>query len=73
MQTLVFNTTKKTIKVTEGNINDSKVLFEAENVSTVKVLPEGLYEVMQKAEAQSVTSIPVMRLPISNTNMLIEK
>jgi hypothetical protein len=71
MQTLVFNTTKKTIKVTDGNINDSKVIFEAENVSTVKVLTEGLYEVMQKDENENAR--PILRFPISNTNMVIEK
>jgi hypothetical protein len=71
MQTLVFNTTKKTIKVTEGNINDSKVIFEAENVSTVKVLTEGLYEVMQKDENDNAR--PILRFPTSNTNMVIEK
>lgn len=71
MQTLVFNTTKKTIKVTEGNINDSKVIFEAENVSTVKVLTEGCYEVMRKDENENAR--PILRFPISNTNMVIEK
>jgi len=71
MQSLLFNTTKKTIKVTEGNINDSKIIFEAENVSTVKVLPEGLYEVMQKDENDNTR--PILRFPISNTNMVIEK
>jgi hypothetical protein len=71
LQTLVFNTTKKTIKVTEGNINDSKIIFDAENVSTVKVLPEGLYEVMQKDENDNAR--PILRFPISNTNMVIEK
>jgi uncharacterized protein with WD repeat len=71
MQSLLFNTTKKTIKVTEGNLNDSKVIFEAENVSTVKVLPEGLYEVMQKDENDNAR--PILRFPISNTNMVIEK
>jgi len=71
MQSLLFNTTKKTIKVTEGNLNDSKVIFEAENVSTVKVLTEGLYEVMQKDENDNAR--PILRFPISNTNMVIEK
>jgi hypothetical protein len=71
MQRLLFNTTKKTIKVTEGNLNDSKVIFEAENVSTVKVLTEGLYEVMQKDENDNAR--PILRFPISNTNMVIEK
>jgi len=71
MQTLVFNTTKKTIKVTEGNLNDTRIIFEATNVSTVKVLPEGLYEVMQKDENDNAR--PILRFPISNTNMVIEK
>jgi hypothetical protein len=71
IQTLVFNTTKKTIKVTEGHFYDSKILFEAQNVSTVKVLPEGLYEVMQKDENDNTR--PILRFPISYTNMVIEK
>jgi hypothetical protein len=42
-------------------------------VSTVKCAEQGFYEVMQKPNEDSNTSIPVMRLPISNTNMLIVK
>jgi hypothetical protein len=71
MQTLIFNTTKKTIKVTEGHINNSNVIFEAENVPTVKGLTEGFYEVMQKDENDNTR--PILRLPIANTNMVIEK
>ena len=71
MQTLVFNTTKKTIKVTEGNLNDTRIIYLAENVSTVKVLTEGLYEVMQKDENDNAR--PILRFPIYNTNMVIEK
>ena len=73
MQTLIFNTTIKRVQLLSGSKGDSKVLETFDNVSTVKCSELGFYEVMQKAESQSVTSIPVMRLPISNTNMLIEK
>jgi hypothetical protein len=73
MQTLIFNTTTKKVKLLSGSQGESKVLETFDNVSTVKCSELGFYEVMQKAESQSVTSIPVMRLPISNTNMLIEK
>lgn len=68
MQTLVFNTTTKSVKVTEGD--NLTILFQYENVPTVKV-SEGFYEVMQKDEFEKST--PVLRLPIANTNMLIKK
>ena len=70
LQTMVFNTTTKSVKVTEGALEDSKILFQFENVPTVKVL-DSLYEVMQKDEFEK--SSPVLRLPISNTNMVIKK
>ena len=69
LQTLQFNTTTKSVKVVQ-NLEDSKVLFQYENVPTVKVL-DSLYEVMQKDEFDKST--PVLRLPISNTNMVINK
>jgi hypothetical protein len=68
MQTLVFNTTTKSVKVTEGD--NLTILFQYENVPTVKVL-DGYYEVMQKDEFDKST--PVLRLPIANTNMVIKK
>ena len=68
MQTLVFNTTTKSIKVTEGD--NLTILFQYENVPTVKVL-DSFYEVMQKDEFEKST--PVLRLPIGNTNMVIRK
>lgn len=70
LQTIVFNTTTKSVKVTEGPLDDSKILFQFENVPTVKVL-DSLYEVMQKDEFEKST--PVLRLPIANTNMVIKK
>ena len=70
LQTMVFNTTTKSVKVTEGALEDSKILFQFENVPTVKVL-DSLYEVMQRDEFDKST--PVLRLPIANTNMVIKK
>jgi hypothetical protein len=73
MQTLIFNTTTKRVQLLSGSKGDSKVLETFDNVSTVKCSELGFYEVMQKLNDVTTTSIPVMRLPISNTNMLIEK
>ena len=75
LQKLVFNTTEKTAKVYSSTM-PGEIIFEYENISTVKPL-EGYYEIMQKNESESATSgyttVPVLRLPISNTNMVIEK
>ena len=68
MQTLVFNTSTKSVKVTEGD--NLTILFQYENVPTVKVL-DSFYEVMQKDEFEKST--PILRLPIANTNMVIKK
>jgi hypothetical protein len=72
MQTLIFNTTEKTIEVNEGGI----VLYNLENITTVKPL-DGYYEVMQRVDSDTAPSgysaIPVLRLPICTTNMRIIK
>ena len=73
MQTLIFNTATKKVKLLSGSQGESQVLETFDNVSTVKCSELGFYEVMQKQNDITTTSIPVMRLPISNTNMLIEK
>lgn len=72
MQTLIFNTTKKYIRLTSGSRGSSSIIENMENITTVKVSSDGFYEVMQKLD-ESSNAIPVMRLPISNTNMIIEK
>lgn len=80
MQTLVFNTTTKSVKVTEDKPSDSKILYQFDNVPTVRVM-ELYYEVMEETinEEKSLlndnpkTRVPVARFPISNTNMLIVK
>jgi hypothetical protein len=72
MQTLVFNTNTKSVKVTEGKSIGSEILYEYNNVPTVRVDPIGFYEVVQASEIEGVR-VPVARFPISNTNMLIIK
>jgi hypothetical protein len=70
MQTLIFNTTDKTVYVYSGQVGKSELIFQFDNVPTVKV-QEGYYEVMQKGDDER--SIPILRLPISGTNMRIMK
>jgi hypothetical protein len=72
MQTLVFNTSTKSVKLYEGN-ESSPILYTFDSVPTVKII-EGYYEVM-KIDATSVEEkrVPVARFPIANTNMIIKK
>ena len=72
MQTLTFNTTTKQVKLLDGPRGSSTVLETFDNVSTVKV-NVAHYEIMQKMDENAISAIPVMRVPISNTNMLIIK
>jgi hypothetical protein len=73
MQTLTFNTTTKEVKLLSGPVGTSLVLESFENVSTVKCSELGFYEIMQKQDMETNSAIPVLRVPISNTNMLITK
>jgi len=70
MQTLIFNTSTKEIKLYQESAEQSEILAYLSNVPTVKVL-EGYYEVRQKDEFDK--NYPVLRLPIANTNMFIKK
>jgi hypothetical protein len=72
MQTLVFNTNTKTVKVTEGKSVGTEILYEFNEVPTVRVAPVGYYEVVQSVEGGD-TRVPVARFPIANTNMTIIK
>jgi 7-keto-8-aminopelargonate synthetase-like enzyme len=71
MQTLVFNTTDKTVKFYRDVKQEGQILAQYINVPTVKV-QEGYYEVMLRTEEMQ-SPIPVLRVPVSNTNMFIEK
>ena len=72
MQTLVFNTTQREVKFYEGQRESSKLLHMITNVPTVRISESGYYEVMKKMEGEE-KNLPVLRVPISNTNMFIEK
>ncbi len=70
MQSLTFNTKLKTIVLKVGRREDSTIIETMDNISTVKCSELGFYEVMQKPNENS-NALPVMRLPIANTNMFI--
>lgn len=70
MQTLIFNTTTKTIKLVDGRTEGGSLLLEMGSIPTVKTL-EGFYEVVQSDEFEK--KYPVLRLPIANTNMIIKR
>jgi hypothetical protein len=72
MQTLVFNTSTKSVKLYEGN-ESSPILYTFDSIPTVKI-EVGYYQVMQidKTSVEE-TRVPVARFPIANTNMLIKK
>jgi hypothetical protein len=72
MQTLTFNTTTKQVQLLDGPRGSSTVMYSFNNVSTVKI-EDGFYQVMQKTNEDTNSSLPVMRVPIANTNMIIEK
>jgi hypothetical protein len=67
MQTLIFNTTKREVKVVNPQ---EEIIFSEKNVPTVKVMDQH-YEVY--VENFDGKKIPVFRAPIANTNMIIEK
>jgi hypothetical protein len=86
MQTLVFNTSTKSVKLYEGN-ESSPILYTFESVPTVKI-EVGYYQVMQVDGTSTADDnnngrtiskftedkrVPVARFPVSNTNMLIKK
>ena len=73
MQTLTFNTTTKQVQLLDGPRGSSLTLETFDNVSTVKCSEFGFYEVMQKLSEDSISAVPVLRVPIANTNMIIMK
>ena len=71
MQTLKFDTTNRIVILYSGHLESSTILLTYENIPTVKVTESGFYEVHQSDENKKVS--PVLRVPISNTNMVIIK
>lgn len=70
MQSLVFNTTTKEIKLYQDVPEKSEIILHLTNIPTVKVL-ENYYEVFQKDEFEK--QLPVLRLGMQSTNMFIKK
>jgi hypothetical protein len=70
MQTLTFNTTTKEVQLLDEL---KSIITSYDKVSTVKCSELGYYEIMRKEDEDSYSAFPVMRLPIANTNMIIEK
>jgi hypothetical protein len=69
MQTLTFNSTTKKVQLLSGSRESGMLLETFDNVPTVKIM-DGYYEVMQ---IQGEQKVPVLRVPMANTNMLIQK
>jgi hypothetical protein len=65
----MFNSTTKKVQLLSGSRKSGILLETFDNVSTVRIL-EGYYEVIQ---IQGEQKFPVLRVPIVNTNMLIQK
>jgi hypothetical protein len=70
MQTLVFNTTTRTAKLYEGVAEKSEIIVAYGEVPTVKVMEDGFYQVMQLDAMEK--QLPVLRVPIANTNMIVK-
>ena len=70
-QTLVFDTTEKKVSLFQGLVKNDEIVYEFKDVPTVKV-ENGYYEVMQKS-GETGGVVPVLRVPMANTNMLIQK
>ena len=69
-QLLLFNSTEKTVVLLSG-FGSGDELIKFDNVPTVRITEDGYYEVMQRTDGTS--AVPVLRVPIANTNMLIQK
>jgi hypothetical protein len=65
----MFNSTTKKVQLLSGSRESGRLLETFDNVPTVKIM-DGYYEVMQ---IQGEQKVPVLRVPMSNTNMLIQK
>jgi len=74
MQTLLFNTTTKSVILYSGKMQGSEILYQFSNVPTVKK-DDYFFEVMEEEESSDgiKSRFPVARFPISNTNMIITR
>ena len=73
MQTLIFRTKSKTTTLYNDLLTREVIKdFSFDNVTTVTIRDTGTYyEIMRQVSPTTNTTVPVARLPISMTNMLI--
>ena len=70
MKKLVFNTTEKTV-VLYSDMESSKVILRINETPTVKVCPEGFYEVFVR-DPKNGHGRPKVRIPINEVIMFIQ-
>lgn len=70
MKKLVFNTTEKTV-VLYSDLDNDTILLKVNETPTVKICPEGFYEVFVR-DSMSGTVKPKVRIPINGVIMFIE-
>lgn len=70
MKKLVFNTTDKFV-ILYSDMDERQEILRITDTPTVKVCPEGFYEVMIK-HPMNGTNIPHVRIPINEVIMFIE-
>ena len=71
MKTLVFNTKEKNVRLYSDGTRLSEI-FKIENTPTVKVAPEGFYEIFVK-DPETGNGKPKVRIPINEVIMFIEE
>ena len=71
MKKLVFNTTEKTV-VLYSDLTNETILLKVNDTPTVKVCPEGFYEVMVKSQVTG-SNMPYVRIPINEVMMFIQQ
>ena len=74
MKKLVFNTTEKNVTL-YSDMNETFKMLSISNTPTVKVCPEGFYEVMVTHEKTGGMArvMPRVRIPINEVIMFIEQ
>jgi hypothetical protein len=74
MKKLVFNTTEKKVTL-YSDMNETSMILSVSDTPTVKVCPEGFYEVMVTYEkiGGMASVMPRVRIPINEVIMFIEQ
>lgn len=71
MKKLVFNTTEKKVTL-YSDMNETLMLLSVSDTPTVKVCPEGFYEVFVR-DPKNGHGRPKVRIPINEVIMFIEQ